>query len=84
MEWLKSESDRRPLETEQLKDGRYYVRRNITERTREVEKDTIKIFYQYEEAICNVAEMTLYFAELKRESEIVDEYTLSLIEQGVL
>ena len=67
------------LDVEKIKDGRIYVRKNIVEETRED-----KTMFVYEECLMTETEYVLYSFEAKREAEIIDEYTLSLIEGGVL
>lgn len=85
MEFVRSESDRLPEEVEKLKDGRFFVRKNIRQEVRPTDNvDNVKIMYVYEESIMTETEYAIYSFEAKRESEIVDEYTLSLIEGGVL
>lgn len=84
----KSESAFRPQTTEALSDGRFFVRRNIVPKERINEIGTTIVFYTYEEAIMSAAEYAAFIAvsevESKRERAIIDEYTLTLIEQGVI
>ena len=82
--WRTAESNTKPEAAIALSDGRVLVRRNITEKQTE-EGNTI---YQYEERIMSAVEYGTREAvqdmELKREAEIIDDYTLELIEEGVL
>lgn len=82
--WRTAESNTKPEAAVALSDGRVLVRRNITEKQTE-EGNTI---YQYEERIMSAVEYGTREAvqdmELKREAEIIDDYTLELIEEGVL
>lgn len=82
--WSKSYSKEKPLEAEKTVDGRYIIRRNIKE---EVSGDGEKS-YSCEECIATNSEYLLIQRideiELKREADIVEEYTLQLIEEGVL
>ena len=82
--WSKSYSKEKPLEAEKTVDGRYIIRRNIKE---EVSGDGKKS-YSCEECIVTNSEYLLIQRideiELKREADIVEEYTLQLIEEGVL
>lgn len=84
MLFVKSESRQAPQAVEKISGGRYLVRRNIETATRE----DGSAYYTYDEAVATEAEYAAYAAvesaELKRENEIVDEYTLQLIEEGVL
>lgn len=82
--WRTAESNTKPEAAIALSDGRVLVRRNITEKQTE-EGNTI---YQYEERIMSAVEYGTREAvqdmELKREAEIIDDYTMELIEEGVL
>lgn len=84
----KSESDFRPQTTEAISDGRFFVRRNIVQKERTDANGQTVVFYAYEEAVMSPAEYAAFVAvsecESKRESAIIDEYTLTLIEQGVI
>ena len=84
MLWKLAEANEIPMELQTLPDGRIIVRRNITSRTTE-EGNTV---YNYEERVMQQLEYAVVEAveakESKREAEIVDEYTLKLIEEGVL
>lgn len=82
--WRTAESNTKPAAAEALSDGRVLVRRNITSK-KTTEGNTV---YQYEERIMSAVEYGTREAvndmELKREAEIIDDYTLELIEEGVL
>lgn len=82
--WRYAESNTKPEAAIALSDGRVLVRRNITEKQTE-EGNTA---YQYEERIMSAVEYGTREAvqdmELKREAEIIDDYTMELIEEGVL
>lgn len=82
--WRNAESNEQPAVVEELSGGRVLVRRNITEKET-AEGNTI---YQYEERIMSAVEYGTREAvqdmELRREAEIIDDYTLELIEEGVL
>ena len=82
--WRAAESNTKPEAAIALSDGRVLVRRNITEKQTE-DGNTI---YRYEERIMSAVEYGTREAvndmELKREAEIIDDYTLELIEEGVL
>ena len=88
MPFRKSESDFRPQTTEAISDGRFFVRRNIVQKERTDADGKTVVFYAYEEAVMSPAEYAAFVAvsecESKRESAIIDEYTLTLIEQGVI
>lgn len=88
MLFKKSESRIQPSAYEAITDGRYLVRRNITEEEREDTSGEKITVYVYEEAVMSGAEFAAYSAvqevETKRETDIIDEYTLTLIEEGVL
>lgn len=82
--WRTAESNTKPAAAETLSGGRVLVRRNITSKQTE-EGNTV---YQYEERIMSEVEYGTREAvnemELKRETEIIDDYTLELITEGVL
>lgn len=84
MLWKKSESNTKPETELQLSNDRIMVRKNITE---ELSADG-NTRYCYEERIMTSMEYSILVAmdakESKRESEIIDEYTLKLIEEGVI
>lgn len=84
MLWQKTESNTKPRLVTELKDGRVIVAKNITEsETVEGNKK-----YDYEYKVMSALEYAVVEAvdakEAKREAEIVDEYTMKLIEEGVL
>ena len=82
--WRTAESNEQPALEVELSNGRVLVRRNVTTK-QTAEGNTV---YQYEERIMSAVEYGTREAvndmEIKREAEIVDEYTLELIEEGVL
>ena len=82
--WTKSESNERPLEAEQVTNGRYILRRNI----QAVEDSEGNTRYTYEERIITDLEYGVLDAvkaiNVKREAEIIDEFVLQLIEEGDL
>lgn len=81
--WRKAESNEQPLEVQELSGNRVLVRRNITSRDTED-----GVVWQYEERIMSSVEYgtreAVYDIQLRRESEIIDDYTMALIEEGVL
>ena len=78
-----TESATRPREVEPLKYGNVRVNRNVEE----VERDGTTVFV-YESAVMTEAAYAAYAgakeAEAKREAAVIDDYTLALIEEGVL
>ena len=88
MQYRHAESRVCPAETEQTTGGRYFVRKNIKKESRTDVNGAAFDLWVYDEAVVNEAEYAAYLAisgvEAKREAEIVDEYTLQLIEEGVL
>lgn len=84
IEWRKSTSNEKPLNYEKLSGDRYLVRKNIIEQ----ENEEGNKFYEYEERIVTSIELTIIECfnqlEVKRESEIIDDYTMQLIEEGVI
>lgn len=82
--WRTAESNEQPETAIELSGGRVLVRRNITSKET-AEGNTV---YQYEERIMSEVEYGTREAvnemELKRETEIIDDYTLELITEGVL
>lgn len=82
--WRAAESNTKPETAIALSDGRVLVRRNITEKQTEEGNSA----YRYEERIMSAVEYGTREAvqdmELKREAEIIDDYTMELIEEGVL
>lgn len=88
MQYKQSESRICPKAIEAISDKRYLLRKNIREEERtNPDGETIKVWV-YEEAVTTEAEFAAWqavqSAEQLREAEIVDEYTLKLIEEGVL
>lgn len=83
--WRESYSKVKPLEAERVANDRYIIRRNIREI---LSGETGEKGYMYEECIVTSAEYLLLqridSIELKRESDIIEEYTMKLIEEGVL
>ena len=81
--WRKAESNEQPLEVQELSGNRVLVRRNITSRDTED-----GVVWQCEERIMSSVEYgtreAVYDIQLRRESEIIDDYTMALIEEGVL
>ena len=83
--WSKSYSKEKPLEAEKTVDERYIIRRNIKEEKSDYGEEK---YYSCEECVVTSSEYLLIQRideiELKREADIVEEYTLQLIEEGVL
>lgn len=79
-----SQSKEKPLAVENVGNGRYIVRQNITE----LKDEQGGTFYTYDENI--VAKDVLDViqcvenVEIKREAAIIDEYTMQLIKEGSL
>lgn len=88
MEYKQSESKERPAEVEAIPGGRYLLRKNIKEVERTGADGTTTTHFEYEEAIADSIEYGAIVAgeavKLRQEQDIVDEYTLALIEEGVL
>ena len=88
MQFTKSESNIRPKETEEITGGRFFVRKDIKEVTRTNQDGEAYVVYEYLEAIVSAAEYAAFAAvaasENRREAEIIDEYTMKLIEEGVI
>ena len=80
----KGQSKEKPLAVENVGNGRYVVRQNITEAQNE-QGDT---FYTYDENIVTKDVLDVMqcveAVEIKREAAIIDEYTMQLIEEGSL
>ena len=84
MLWEKSQSNTAPKDITKLNDGRIIVTRNV--------KNTVtekgNIIYEYEERVMSNVEYVVYATlkeqEDRREAEIIDEYTMQLIQEGVL
>ena len=81
--FTRTESATRPREVEPLKYGNVRVNRNVEE----VERDGTTVFV-YESAVMTEAAYAAYAGaketEAKREAAVIDDYTLALIEEGVL
>ncbi len=88
LQYKHTESRAQPETTLPITGGRHLVRKNIRKESRTDEKGAAFFMWVYDEAVANAAEYAAYVAveaaELKREREIVDEYTLQLIDEGVL
>ena len=84
MEWRKAEGNNNPNEPLVLSGNRYLIYRNIEEKT----NDEGVIYYTYEEKIVSDIELTILEGfnnlEIKREAEIIDDYTMQLINEGVI
>lgn len=88
MQYRRAESRVCPAEVEQTTGGRYFVRKNIIKESRTDNEGAAFDLWTYDEAVVSEVEYAamaaVKAAELKRENEIVDEYTLQLIDEGVL
>lgn len=88
MEYRKSESNIRPKEAEAISNGRYFVRKNITKKTKTNDEGKEIVFYQYDEAIASEPEFAAIMAaqtiKIMHEDDIIDAYTMQLIEEGVI
>lgn len=88
MFYRQAESRVQPADTEQISGGRYLVRKNIRKESRTDATGAAFDLWVYEEAVANEAEFAAYLAiqgaEMRREADIVDEYTLKLIEEGTI
>jgi hypothetical protein len=91
--WLKAESRNKPTEIDKTtSDYGVYIRQNISEETRLDNDDNEYTVYCYNEAFLSFADYEQYTnanyivnaIELKHESEIIDNYTLQLLEGGIL
>lgn len=84
LNWRTAQANEKPLIVEELSGDRYLVRRNITEK----ENSEGNKYYEYEERIVTSIELTIIECfnnmEIKREAEIIDDYTMQLIEEGVI
>ena len=82
--FTKAQSKEKPLAVENVGDGRYVVRQNITESNDEQGG----VFYTYDENIVTKDVLDVMQCvegvEIKREAAIIDEYTMQLIEEGSL
>lgn len=88
MQYKQAESRVRPVDTEQIPGGRYLVRENIKKESRTDETGAAFDLWVYDEAVMTDVEYSAYMAvekfEASREADIIDEYTLTLIEEGTL
>lgn len=88
MLFKKTESRVCPKNIEEIAGGRYLIRKNIVQEKREDASGEEVVLFVYDEAVANVAEYAAFSAvqtvEAKREADIVDEYTLKLIEEGTI
>ena len=79
-----SQSKEKPLAVENVGNGRYIVRQNITE----AQNEQGNTFYTYNENIVTKDVLDVMQCvegvEIKREAAIIDEYTMQLIEEGSL
>ena len=79
-----SQSKEKPLAVENVGNGRYIVRQNITESNDEQGG----VCYTYDENIVTKDVLDVMQCvegvEIKREAAIIDEYTMQLIEEGSL
>ena len=82
--FTKAQSKEKPLAVENVGNGRYIVRQNITE-LKDEQGDTS---YTYDENIVTKDVLDVMqcveTVEIKREAAIIDEYTMQLIEEGSL
>lgn len=85
-EWKKEKCAERPLELQTIADGIYMQRRNITQVDHEA-ADGIEAYTDWE---CECREITVAEYEILKSIEeidnakAIDEYTMQLIEEGVL
>lgn len=82
--WRKAESNTKPVPVLEIKNNRVIVTRNVIEER----SNDGAVIYKYEERIMSDVEYAVQQAvwekETRRENAIIDEYTLQLIEEGVL
>ena len=82
--FTKAQSKEKPLAVENVGNGRYVVRQNITESNDEQGG----VFYTYDENIVTKDVLDVMqcveAVEIKREAAIIDEYTMQLIKEGSL
>ena len=80
----KAQSKEKPLVVENVGNNRYIVRQNITE----AQNEQGEMFYTYDENIVTKDVLDVMQCvegvEIKRESAIIDEYTMQLIKEGSL
>lgn len=83
-EWVQSRSNIKPETFQYAGNDKYLLHQNIVENTDE----NGAVYYTYDEKIISCDEYfilkSLQNVELKRESEIIDEYTEKLISEGVI
>lgn len=82
--WVQSRSNIKPDTFQYAGNDKYLLHQNIVENTDE----NGEVFYTYDEKIISCDEYfilnSLQNVELKREAEIIDEYTEKLITEGVI
>ena len=82
--FTKSQSKEKPLAVENVGNGHYIVRQNITK----LKDEQGGTFYTYDENIVTKDVLDVIQCvenvEIKREAAIIDEYTMQLIEEGSL
>lgn len=88
MQFTQSESKTRPLEVEEITGDRFFVRKDIEEIEETDNEGNVSTSYTYQEAVVTAPEYAAWAAveafASRREAEIIDEYTLKLIDEGVL
>lgn len=88
MQHKHSESRLKPLNTEKISGNRYIVRENIEQESRTDNNGAAFVLWTYDETVMSEAEFAAYQAvklfEAAREIDIIDDYTMQLIEEGVL
>ena len=84
----RAEWNEKPPEVEALKGGLVRVNRNLVEETRTSEDGSTYTMWVGETAVMTEPAYYAYEAasqvEAKREADVIDEYTMELIEGGVL
>lgn len=84
----RTEWNEKPPEVESLKGGQVRVSRNLVEETRTNEDGSTSTMWVGETAVMTEAAYYAYAAasqvETKREADVIDEYTMELIEGGVI
>lgn len=93
IKWIRAESQTKPVEVDSTssKDG-VYIRKNINGEIRQDEQGQEYTVFCYDEAFLTPAEYERYLLvkdltsniTFKHENEIIDNYTLQLIEGGIL
>lgn len=93
MDFRQVESFDKPLlEDDKASPFGAYIRQNVVEEEYTNEEGETKIRYTYDEAFISFEEYKQYqatkyaidTAEQKREADIIDDYTLQLIDEGVI